>query len=136
VHDVDRLSGADKPARSILKDEPIAVNVHNPNTFVPIGEEGVNRGVDANVMAQTNLCVGRNGCTDHPQLPSFEVNPQRLAKSLEALERLGRPAPHWHHRIQSEPAHRRVSGHLVEEGCVRGSGYDSANDHSFKVVPQ
>ena len=58
----------------------IAVYGCNSNPFIAIGKEGVNRRVNLNSMTKANLSIGRNGRAYHPQLPSFQINPQRLVE--------------------------------------------------------
>ena len=129
MHDVDRFAGPDQPARPVLEDQAVAVDGRDPHALAAVGKEGVHRRVDADGVAQPDLGVGRDGGADHPQLPPLEVDPQRLAQGPQPLQGLGRSAPQGHHRVEPQPTHQRVAGHLVEKGRIGWRGDDGADVH-------
>ena len=80
--------------------------------------------VDADAVAQPDLGVGRDGRADDAQLPPLEIDPQRLAAGPQPLQRLGGARAQRHDRVQAQPAHQRMGGHLVEKGRVGRRGDD------------
>lgn len=92
MNNIDRLTRTDQATRTILKDQPVAIHGGDADALVAISEEGVDRGVDVEVVAEAHLGVRGDGCVDDAELPAFEIDPQRLAEIPQPLQDLDRPA--------------------------------------------